>query len=154
MATYKYCPLAPNKFRILEILQVEPSIQSRLVEEDDSTEREYNALSYAWGADGNTMTMECDGQLLSLTSHLLEGLKSIYAHIGVLSIWVDAICINQRDKGEREDQVAKMGRIYEDALPVFVHLGQDLVSPLPPSAVYPSRHKFHQFTIDCPTARH
>jgi hypothetical protein len=38
-------------------------------------------------------------------------------------VWVDAICINQRDKEEREDQVAKMGRIYEDALRVVVYLG-------------------------------
>ena len=42
MTTYKYCQLAPNRFRILEILQIEPSVQPRLVEEDDSTEREYN----------------------------------------------------------------------------------------------------------------
>jgi hypothetical protein len=91
MTTYNYCPLALNRFRILEILQVEPSVQARLVGEDDSTEREYVALSYAWGADGGTATMECDGQPLNLTSHLLEGLESIYAHTGALSIRLDAI---------------------------------------------------------------
>jgi len=104
---------------------VEPSVQARLVEEYDSTELEYNALSYAWGADGNTTTMECDGQLLNLTSHLLEGLKSIFAHTGVLSIWVDAICINQNDDAEKATQVAKMHNIYRHARCVFVWLGKE-----------------------------
>jgi hypothetical protein len=125
MTTYHYCPLAPKRFRILEILQVEPSVQSRLVEEDDSTEREYVALSYAWGADSNTATMECDGQLLNLTSHLLGCLKSIYAHTGALSIWVDAICINQNDNAEKATQVAKMHNIYRQARCVFVQLGNE-----------------------------
>jgi hypothetical protein len=124
MTSYNYCPLVSNRFRILEILQAEPSVQSRLVE-DDSTEREYVALSYAWGADRNTATMECDGQLLNLTSHLLEGLKSIYAHTGAFSIWVDAICINQNDDAEKATQVAKMHKIYCQARCVFVWLGKE-----------------------------
>ena len=30
-------------------------------------------------------------------------------------LWIDAICINQEDKSERNHQVAQMGRIYAQA---------------------------------------
>lgn len=57
-------------------------------------------------------------------------------------IWVDAICINQRNHTEREDQVAKMCRIYEDSMRVFVFLGNDIVHSVG-NASYPTRRKLH-----------
>jgi len=53
-------------------------------------------------------------------------------------IWVDAICINQHDATEREDQVAKMFQIYDDALRVIIFLGDDIVRPIPAGTSYPS----------------
>jgi len=41
-------------------------------------------------------------------------------------VWVDAICIDQANVSERNQQVAKMNSIYEQALRVVVYLGSDL----------------------------
>lgn len=40
-------------------------------------------------------------------------------------IWIDALCINQEDKQERQDQVGLMSRIYKGAKRVIVWLGKD-----------------------------
>ena len=40
-----------------------------------------------------------------------------------LTLWIDAICINQLDTSERNHQVAQMGTIYSNAVEVIVWLG-------------------------------
>lgn len=42
----------------------------------------------------------------------------------VLPLWIDAICINQGDVGERNSQVAQMSIIYRQAIWVTVWLGE------------------------------
>jgi hypothetical protein len=42
---------------------------------------------------------------------------------GALKWWIDAICINQRDDGERNEQVPRMGQLYSSASQVWVWLG-------------------------------
>lgn len=41
-------------------------------------------------------------------------------------LWVDALCINQEDTVERQNQVAKMGEIYNMARRVVVWVGPEL----------------------------
>lgn len=57
-------------------------------------------------------------------------------------VWVDAICINQKDSKERGEQVAKMGRIYSQCFQVVIWLGDDLA--FKPSKVFATRHSFHE----------
>lgn len=46
-------------------------------------------------------------------------------------VWVDAVCINQEDGGERAEQVAQMRGIYRGCERVVVYLGRDMVEELP-----------------------
>jgi hypothetical protein len=39
-------------------------------------------------------------------------------------LWVDAVCINQNDFGEKGSQVSQMGNIYRQANRVLIHLGE------------------------------
>ena len=48
-----------------------------------------------------------------------KGNSSQSRYAGVLW-WIDAICINQRDLGEKTQQVRMMGKIYEEAGYVFL----------------------------------
>jgi hypothetical protein len=123
MAPYHYKALEPDQIRVLEILETETLFRSRLVHHNDSDSSEYHALSYAWGVESCTEAIECDGEQVLVTPHLLEGLRSIYATTGISSIWVDAICINQNDDEEKALQVAKMHSIYRNAASVVVWLG-------------------------------
>lgn len=43
-----------------------------------------------------------------------------------LFLWADAICINQTDQVEKEEQIPRMREIYSGAREVFVYLGDDL----------------------------
>src|SRR5438105_11370977 len=123
MVLYQYRPLNPDEFRVLDIVEVEPVVQARLTHREDNVPTTYHALSYAWGDQLSTETIECDGRELKVTRHLLEGLKSIHVITGISAIWVDAICINQEDDNEKASQVAKMHRIYREATSVVVWLG-------------------------------
>jgi len=123
MVLYRYRRLNPDQFRVLNIIEFEPVLLARLTHHDDNVPTIYHALSYAWGDQPPTETIECDDQQIKVTRHLLEGLKSIYATTGISVIWVDAICINQEDDNEKASQVAKMHRIYREATSVVVWLG-------------------------------
>ncbi|KAH7385285.1 heterokaryon incompatibility protein-domain-containing protein [Phaeosphaeria sp. MPI-PUGE-AT-0046c] len=85
----------------------------------------YEALSYAWGSAEFPHTIEevVSGTHLSITLNLFTALQGIrYEHASRL-LWIDAICINQKELKEKSHQVACMGKIYEDAWRVVVWLG-------------------------------
>ncbi|KAI0449483.1 heterokaryon incompatibility protein-domain-containing protein [Xylaria acuta] len=85
----------------------------------------FDALSYVWGdpsvKDG---TMICNGQTIDITINLWTSLRQIWKNWPDKRLWVDAICINQNDVQERNQQVTMMGEIYSAALCVVVWLGE------------------------------
>ncbi|KAH9906557.1 HET-domain-containing protein [Xylariomycetidae sp. FL2044] len=84
---------------------------------------EYEALSYVWGAPRRDATITCNGLPLNITRNLYETLRSLRLPDRERSLWVDAVCINQRDNDERSRQVRRMERIYPKARRVLVWLG-------------------------------
>lgn len=91
----------------------------------------YNALSYVWG-DATTSsdprnTVLLDNQSFSVTANLLSALHHLRPPAAgeAVTLWVDAICINQADLDERNQQVAIMRDIYATAERVIIWLGED-----------------------------
>jgi len=80
--------------------------------------------------------------VLFQTQNYWDMLQLLRPTDGVRMLWVDAVCINQRDLAERQDQVAKMGSIYADAARVVVYLGKDIVTPRA-SGQYCKRRRLH-----------
>jgi hypothetical protein len=71
----------------------------------------YSALSYAWGdLEKPKVTLFVNGHQLEVTENCLFALKELrresMAQSKTCTIWVDAICINQKDLDERSQQVA------------------------------------------------
>lgn len=103
----------------------------------------YKALSYAWdnGLDSSTsepanLSVECNGISVAVSSNLYAALKRLRDVESPVHVWVDAICINQRDDLERTHQVQLMRDIYRKSHEVAIWLseetkhddvGQDLV---------------------------
>ncbi|KAK4449036.1 heterokaryon incompatibility protein-domain-containing protein [Podospora aff. communis PSN243] len=95
----------------------------------------YFALSYTWGApfDGldpewndpqPTHVVYANGCEFMVRRNLLEALRHLRRKgFFRLPIWIDAMCINQDDLGEREAQVRRMDEIYASALATVVWLG-------------------------------
>ncbi|KAF2006133.1 HET-domain-containing protein, partial [Amniculicola lignicola CBS 123094] len=126
---YSYTPLDPNasSFRLVRLLPSSDSqpIKCTLSEYPLDDAPPYTALSYTWSPEGGSGYIECDGRLVQGTNNLRHFLRQFgrspenYETL----LWVDAICINQQDIGERSRQVALMANIYSNASLVYVWLG-------------------------------
>ncbi|CAJ2500007.1 Uu.00g028600.m01.CDS01 [Anthostomella pinea] len=136
--------LQDDKFHdTIRILIVEPgafqdtihgSFRYESIGESGAGTLDYEALSYFWGPRSNRdhicITNGDSGESSSSTvafsvSHTVtSAIKSLRCKDKPLRIWVDAICINQADLGEREHQVNLMGSIYSRARAVHIWLGE------------------------------
>lgn len=76
---------------------------------------DYSALSYVWGDDYDRRPIQLNGVNTTITANLEKVLKQLRAEKKATKIWVDAICINQRDNTEKSHQVQMMGEIYKHA---------------------------------------
>jgi hypothetical protein len=76
---------------------------------------DYSALSYVWGDDYDRRPIQLNGVNTTITANLEKALKQLRAEKKATKIWVDAICINQRDNAEKSHQVQMMGEIYKHA---------------------------------------
>lgn len=56
-------------------------------------------------------------------------------------VWIDILCINQSDTGERGSQVARMGKIYSRCMRAIVWLGDDVIKA-PSKTTYRPRRDF------------
>ncbi|CZR56700.1 uncharacterized protein PAC_06589 [Phialocephala subalpina] len=89
-------------------------------------EPEYEALSYVWGDPAITTPIFLDGKLFDVTINLhgaLHNLRNSEHDSPPRLLWIDAICINQRDVQERNHQVQRMGDIYTGVMTVIIWLG-------------------------------
>ena len=59
-----------------------------------------------------------------VTTNCYNALRSLRQPQKMRTLWIDAICINQKDLEERGTQVANMGSIYRGASQVVVYLGE------------------------------
>lgn len=83
----------------------------------------YEALSYRWGAEVPSKTLEIDNKTRHVRENLYFALKHLRHRRRPRIMWVDALCINQADEAERSHQVFRMSAIYSQARRVCVWLG-------------------------------
>lgn len=76
--------------------------------------------------------MFCNGHECTVTKNLGAALQKLRLPDGARKIWIDALCINQDDVLERNEQVRLMGEIYSRCSRVIVWLGQDQFPKLGP----------------------
>lgn len=91
-----------------------------------SLSQPYEALSYVWGEHLVTETITLDDDsILHLTPSIADALRRVRLPETTRAVWADQICVNQRDKSERSQQVKLMGSLYRCAERVLVWLGRD-----------------------------
>lgn len=130
---FHYDPLPDNRtsFRLLELL---PGTYDELLRFRLRTQPlhhappPYEAISYVWRVfndDRDHATIQYDDgpQQLAITRNLQSALKSIRKPDSIRLLWTDAICINQNDHNERNDQVRCMRTVYKNASQVLAWLG-------------------------------
>ena len=125
---YRYKALPNrNSFRCLELLPGKEyeEVRYRLKLADFRHPPSYEAISYAWGEPNTMVTSICDGKILEITPNLKAGLRALRHEHRSRLLWADAICINQSHVVEKNNQVANMQKIYENATRVVAWLGLD-----------------------------
>lgn len=134
-----YKPLAPWQSRLLK-LHPESNERSELAADLEPVDLvdadgvmlsatrqlvQYQALSYAWGEGKATTSVLIDGVRLPMTNQLESALLAYRAAAEDQYLWVDYVCINQLDSKEKGEQVARMMRIFQEAISVFAWLGNE-----------------------------
>ncbi|EDN99886.1 hypothetical protein SS1G_02744 [Sclerotinia sclerotiorum 1980 UF-70] len=84
----------------------------------------YEALSYVWGDPKVTNAIIVNGETFQVTLNLKKTLRYLRDLLEVRVLWVDAICINQRDPIERGHQVTFMKDTYSRCWTYLLWLGQ------------------------------
>ncbi|KAK5123552.1 hypothetical protein LTR85_002590 [Meristemomyces frigidus] len=84
----------------------------------------YDALSYAWGDANIRRGIVVDGEQLRVTRNLEVALWHLRDPNENRIMWIDALCINQSDVIERNEQVRIMRDVFSSARTVFLWIGE------------------------------
>ncbi|KAF5585235.1 heterokaryon incompatibility protein [Fusarium subglutinans] len=119
-------PSRSQCIRVLDIpkrpLAVDECLTGTLRTVDLRNSPKFTALSYVWGK-ASDKTISCNGCDINITKSCYEALFSLREKCGDLTLWVDAVCINQDDANELAHQIPLMGEIYTWAEAVYIWLG-------------------------------
>ncbi|PQE15314.1 Heterokaryon incompatibility protein [Rutstroemia sp. NJR-2017a BVV2] len=127
LPAYKYEKLTGKRhIRLLEITRRYPfgpiccSIVHRSLEE----KFDYEAISYTWGSPDLTHKIRVEDCQLAVTGNAFDIIRGRAFFLKRKLVWIDAICINQRDDGpEKSEQIGLMREVYQQASWVIVWLG-------------------------------
>jgi hypothetical protein len=143
MPGYPYSPLeGSDGIRLLTIEAVDPEeecaeIRCKIEKFRLESAPPYRALSYAWGHT-NSKAIILDGSRVKIRENLWHALWNLrdrgfsvpnlttryhFTKGDTKWIWIDALCIDQRNTAERNHQVRLMGQIYKTAVEVVAWLG-------------------------------
>ncbi|KAF2101207.1 HET-domain-containing protein, partial [Rhizodiscina lignyota] len=109
--------------RLQSLVQDEPVSCSLIVVDQYASGPEYHALSYCWGDANDTVELICSGRPFQVTKTLYAALRRLREKVPSQLVWADAICINQEDVTERNQQLLIMKQIFLYASRIFVWIG-------------------------------
>ncbi|KAF2820169.1 HET-domain-containing protein, partial [Ophiobolus disseminans] len=126
---YSYQPLHPKppQIRLLSLAPTSGPIHCEISTFDLASAPPYKALSYVWGAPTPACSIYINDQPLPVRENLFRFFEA-YRDVRKRQpsdrhLWIDQVCINQGDVGERSSQVQMMSDIYTRAESVVVWLG-------------------------------
>ncbi|KAG4436671.1 hypothetical protein IFR05_007850 [Cadophora sp. M221] len=129
---YKYQPLEENQIRVLHIFRPAGSkflhceFTTKTI---NSLKGGYVAISYVWGVDKTIRSkVICeDGRALDLGASAAAILEAVADMDTMPLIWIDTLCIDQSNTGEKESQIPMMTEVYRSASKVVAWLGHPTV---------------------------
>jgi hypothetical protein len=124
-----YHPLngARREIRVLDLVDKSECVLHHVSLNDDP---EFFALSYYWGPPTSTrpFSVRETGGVMPASDVLIrrtvaDFLSNLYVLYGQITVWLDVMCIDQRNVDEQSAQVAMMGEIYQRAQGVYAWMG-------------------------------
>lgn len=128
MTTFKHSPLSDSTNEI-RLLDLQPGQRGELLDiyirqTQLSHLPSYEALSYTWGTESASHHVSINGSHFAVRPNLFHCLNELRLATSVRTLWIDAICIDQTNIQERNQQVAEMRNIYAKAAQVRIWVGQ------------------------------
>lgn len=124
---YQYLPLQKQSrdIRVISLLsgRWQDDIQCSIQTISLDHQPDYRALSYVWGDPAITKPIFVDKLKVQVTTNLESALRHLREPDKPLTLWIDALCINQKDDLEKSHQVAMMGEIYRKCSACCIWLG-------------------------------
>jgi hypothetical protein len=134
--SYRYTALSGDQVRVLAIFPGRPSdlVRCRLDVVSLKEQPVYQAVSYVWGRGESThwVVVEQNGEetVLDITTNAHALLAKLRSPWEERVIWIDGLCINQKDNIEKTAQVKMMENVYRGAWRVTAYLGASPAAPL------------------------
>ena len=127
-ASYEYDTLpSPDHFRCFELLPGDwnAPLSGRMVYHSLYDEPEYEAISYMWGGADPTTLVDCGYGSLAITTNVATMFRRLRLHDEPRKLWIDTICINQKNPEEKTIQVQRMANIYSKCSRLIIWLGEE-----------------------------
>lgn len=115
--TYTYRALDSENIRLLYLLpgETDDQLQCVINHVPYKSAGTYRALSYVWGTDQRTEEVVTPDGVLRITLSLSKALQGLRHRDKAIMLWVDAICINQKNNKEKAQQVRLLPKIFQTA---------------------------------------
>ena len=84
----------------------------------------YDAISYTWGDTAKRKEIRCNDQMVTVSENLYDALRHLRHVDRARTLWVDGICIIQKDNPEKSIQIHLMPHIHETFQTVLVWIGK------------------------------
>jgi hypothetical protein len=138
-ARFQYSPLA-GAHEEIRLLDIQPSDQwipgldpgalpipaclIRTVSLAHGMKPEYETVSYCWGETAPYKPITINNLLALAPPNAVDVIRLLALPDCARTWWLDALCINQLDPGERFQQVSLMAKIYRNGIRNVIFLGQ------------------------------
>jgi hypothetical protein len=121
---FSHRALRPKEIRLINILPgtQQDQLQGVIIHVQSTSAPTYQALSYVWGTDQQTKELVTPDGTLPISPSLSKALHSLRRKDQSITLWVDAICINQKDGREKEKQIRLLPVIFQNASITYAFL--------------------------------
>ena len=120
----------PLNTATIRILQMNPGDENdqiqgslRLLDLDTESSPQYECVSYVWGDIRSTTLAIINQEYITITRNLYDALRHIRSKTKVVTVWADALCIDQSNVDEKIHQAVLMAEIYRRCSKVYIWLG-------------------------------
>jgi hypothetical protein len=121
--SYTSLPPEPTAFRLLKLETTSAGVSYDIVHSNLANPLPYEAISYRWGSDVISDWILIRGSYLGVTESVNAILNALIPTAGSRYLWIDFVCINQKDAFEKDSQIPLMRKIYGEALQVIAFIG-------------------------------
>ena len=126
LLSYKHQALEDGEIRLLRLYPAataDEPLRGELSNSRLTPDLQYEAVSYVWGDPVFEHTLYLHETAFQITKNLSDALRCFRKPDKERVLWIDAVCINQKDFQEKSKQIPLMGNIYRFAHAVLAWLG-------------------------------